>query len=323
MYVSPLVWGVTIAITAAVLLFDVVVIGRRPHVPSNKESLIAIAVYIALALLFGAFVHYKWGMGHAGDYLGGWLMEYSLSIDNLFIFLLIMSSMKVPEKLQQYALMVGIVLALIFRGVFIALGGALVSRFVWTFVIFGLILLYTAFTLLKDFLDGDAHDDASEGADNWLVRKVRSAVPSTSEFHGTKWFIKDNGKRLMTPMFLVVLALGSTDIMFALDSIPAVFGMTKEPYLVFAATVFALMGLRQLYFLLGNALNKLVYLSVGLAIILGFIGVKLLLEAAHGYHLVNFEIPTLVSLGVIIVTLGVTAVASIMKSRRDEKAATE
>lgn len=317
MYVSPLVWGITIAVMVIVLAVDVFVIGRRPHVPTTKEALLAIGVYIAAALAFGAFVHWEWGLKHAADYLGGWIMEYSLSVDNLFIFLLIMSSMKVPEKLQQYALMVGIILALIFRGAFIALGAALIAHFVWTFIVFGLILIYTAIKLFRDSLDGDPHDDDTEGAENALTRFVRKHVPSTPQYHGTTWFARENGKRLMTPMFLVVVALGSTDIMFALDSIPAVFGMTKEPYLVFAATVFALMGLRQLYFLLGTALNKLVYLSLGLAVILAFIGVKLLLEAAHGYHLIDFEVSTPVSLGVVALTLLVTAVASWLKTRKD------
>lgn len=318
MTVSPLVWGITIVVLVAVLLFDVVVIGRRPHVPSNKESAFFVALYAGLAVLFGLGIGAFYGSKHAGDFFGGWITEYALSVDNLFIFLIIMAKLKVPAKYQQFALMVGIVLALIFRFVFILIGAAALNAASWVFFLFGAILLYTAFHLAKDYFSDDGDD---EPVDNFVTRWVNKAIPSTDEYHGTKSFVRIDGKRLMTPMFMVVVALGTTDIMFALDSIPAIFGFTQEPYLVFAATVFALMGLRQLYFLLGAMLKKLVYLSLGLSVILAFIGVKLLLHAVHATHLdarMGFEAPeisTWASLAFIVVTLLVTTVASLVRTR--------
>jgi len=311
MHVSDVTWIVTLVILIAVLLFDVLIIGRRPHEPSTKECSIAIGVYIVGALLFAVFVWWKWGHIHAGEFLAGWLTEYSLSIDNLFIFLLIMASMRVPRQLQQYALMVGIVLALLLRGLFIALGAAVIARFAWVFFIFGAFLVYTAYGLVRDYIKGE---DEEEPKDNAAIRWVKRTFKFSDDFDGTKLRTKQNGVSLMTPMFLVIVALGSTDLLFALDSIPAIYGLTQQAYLVFATNVFALMGLRQLYFLIGGMLKKLVYLSIGLSVILAFIGVKLVLHALHHYNVITFEVPLALSLGVIVVTLAVTTVASLVKS---------
>jgi len=463
MHVSDVTWIVTLVILIAVLLFDVLIIGRRPHEPSTKECSLAIGVYIVGALLFAVFVWWKWGHVHAGEFIAGWLTEYSLSIDNLFIFLLIMASMRVPRQLQQYALMVGIVLALILRGIFIALGAAVIARFAWVFFLFGAFLVYTAYGLVRDYVKGEEEEAKENAAIRWVKKtfkfsddfdgtKLRTTQPTpvatapetrarlpfwgrwslfwtlfiglgavggavtmwiapdlmgvpgllsfmqvlpfpdifftsslwpglflfvingvtqiitavlilrrskhapvativcgvilvgwiilqfvifpTNPFSITYFFFglaevamavlwtvrpsrapaRQNVVTLMTPMFLVVIALGSTDLLFALDSIPAIYGLTQQAYLVFAANVFALMGLRQLYFLIGGMLKKLVYLSIGLSVILAFIGVKLVLHALHHYNVITFEVPLLLSLAVIIGTLIVTTVASLIKS---------
>ncbi len=317
MNVSSLEWFITLGVTIAVLLFDVVVIGRRPHEPSKRELTIALSIYVGLAILFGLWVWFFHGSQFGLEFFAGWLTEYSLSIDNLFIFLIIMASFNVPKQFQQQALLVGIVLALIFRGIFIAVGAVAINQFSWVFYIFGLFLVYTAYNLARD----TEHEDDAE---NVVVRFARKRLPSTDKWDGLKLWIREDGKRLMTPMFLVIVALGTTDLIFALDSIPAIYGLTQEPYLVFTANVFALMGLRQLYFLLGDLLKRLVYLSQGLAFILFFIGVKLVLHALHenelpfingGEHVPVPEIPTLLSLGVIIVTLVITTAASLYKTR--------
>lgn len=315
-------WAATIAIMVAILGFDIFVIGRRPHEPSMREAGIAIGVFVALAVVFGLGVWGVAGPRYAGEFFAGWLTEYSLSIDNLFIFLIIMAKLKVPRELQQFALLVGIVLALVFRGIFIAVGAAAIDRFSWVFFIFGAFLLYTAVRLVLEYRK---HDDEEEAPDNPLLRLVRRRLPSTEDFEGPHLTVRRDGRRLITPMFIVIVALGSTDLLFALDSIPAIYGLTQEPYLVFTANVFALMGLRQLYFLLGGLLRKLVYLSLGLSVILAFIGVKLVFHAMHEYHLderlgipFSLEIPIWLSLLVIIGTLLITAVASLVKSRWDE-----
>ena len=317
MDVSQLEWFITVAVTIGVLLFDVIVIARNPHEPSMRECAIALSIYVGLALAFGVWVWNFHGGQFGLEFYAGWLTEYSLSVDNLFIFIIIMASFNVPRKYQQEALMVGIVLALIFRGIFIALGAVAINQFSWVFYVFGAFLVYTAWTLAKD----TDHDDDAENA---VVRFAQKYLNTTDHWAGLKLYIKDGAKRLMTPMFMVILALGTTDLIFALDSIPAIYGLTKEPYLVFTANVFALMGLRQLYFLLGDLMKRLVYLSQGLAFILAFIGVKLVLHALHenevpfingGEHVPVPEIPTLLSLGVIIVTLAITAAASLYKTR--------
>jgi len=317
MNLSAVEWTITLGVTIAVLLFDVIVIGRRPHEPTMRECAIALSFYVGLAIAFGIFLWNFHGRQYGLEFYAGWLTEYSLSVDNLFIFLIIMASFKVPKKYQQQALLVGIILALIFRGIFIALGAVAINQFSWVFYLFGAFLVYTAINLARD----TDHDDDAE---NFVVRFARSHLKLTDRWEGLALWVKENGKRLMTPMFLVIVALGTTDLLFALDSIPAIYGLTQEPYLVFTANVFALMGLRQLYFLLGDLLKRLVYLSQGLAFILAFIGVKLLLHALHenelpfingGEHVPVPEIPTLASLGVIVVTLVITTAASLYKTR--------
>ncbi len=317
MNVHPYAWAITIVVMVTILAIDVFVIGRRPHEPSTKEATTAIVFFVGLAVLFGLGIWFVSGGQYAGEFFAGWITEYSLSVDNLFIFLIIMTKLKVPRKLQQFALLVGIILALIFRGVFIAVGAAAIDRFAWVFFIFGAFLVYTA---VKLFLDYRSHDDDEETPDNPLMRLVRRRFNATEDFRGTKLTVMENGKRFITPMFFVIVALGSTDLLFALDSIPAIYGLTQEPYLVFTANVFALMGLRQLYFLIGGLLKKLIYLSLGLSVILAFIGIKLVLHAMHEYHLADWapfggEIPIWLSLLVIVGTLAITTVASLMKSR--------
>ncbi|MCA0306971.1 MAG: TerC family protein [Actinobacteria bacterium] len=322
MHVTAEIWLITIGVLVAVLAVDLLVIGRRPHEPSMREAGIAIGVFSGLAVLFGLGVWWLAGPRYAAEFFAGWLTEYSLSVDNLFIFVLIMANLRVPRHLQQFALMVGIVLALIFRGIFIALGAAAIERFSWVFFLFGAFLIYTAVKLYLDYRSDESDDDS----ENAVMRWVRRRFPSTDDFRGTKLVVTEGGRRLVTPMLLVVVALGTTDLLFALDSIPAIYGLTQEPYLVFTANVFALMGLRQLYFLIGGLLQRLVYLSVGLSVILAFIGVKLVLHAAHEYGWdaglgLDAEVPIWVSLAVIIGTLAVTTIASLVKSRRDERSA--
>ena len=322
MHVTTQAWLITVAVLVAVLAFDIIVIGRRPHEPSMAECGVAIGVYSALAVLFGVGVSWVSGPRYGGEFFSGWLTEYSLSVDNLFIFLLIMGNLRVPRQLQQFALMVGIVLALIFRGAFIALGAAVIELFSWVFFLFGAFLIYTAVKLFIDYCSPEHAEE--EATDNALMRFVKRAFRGTDEFNGTRLTVKQAGVRFITPMFFVIVALGSTDLLFALDSIPAIYGLTQEPYLVFAATVFALMGLRQLYFLIGGLLQRLVYLSVGLSVILVFIGIKLVLHAMHEYGWdavlgFNGEIPTWASLTVIIGTLAVTIVASLIRSNRTKE----
>jgi TerC family integral membrane protein len=325
--VSTLAWSLTIGITVAVLAFDVFIIGRRPHEPSMRECAIAIGIYTTLALLFGLWIWFDYGGRFAGEFYAGWLTEYSLSVDNLFVFIIIMSRFSVPRKYQQEALLIGIILALVFRGVFIALGAVAINTVSWIFYIFGAFLIYTAWSLIRH-----KAGDEDEFQENRIIRFARRRLPATDEYDGIKLIVKRNGKRLITPMLIVMIALGSTDVLFALDSIPAIYGLTQEPYLVLTANIFALMGLRQLYFLLGGLLDRLVYLSAGLSFILAFIGVKLVLHALHenelpfingGEHVNVPEIPTWASLVFIVVTLAVTAVLSLAKNRREEPARSE
>jgi tellurite resistance protein TerC len=324
--VTPLVWWVTIAVATGALLVDVAVVARRPHVPSMRECTVYLVFYVSLAVLFGLFIWWDFGGQYAGEFYAGWLTEYSLSVDNLFVFLLIMANFRVPERLQQSALMVGIIIAIVLRGLFIALGAAVINSYAWVFYIFGAFLIWTAWKLARE---GESDDDEYE--ENAFLQFVERRFPATSSFHGTKLFVHEGAKRLVTPMFIVIMALGTTDLLFALDSIPAIYGLTKEPYLVLTANIFALMGLRQLYFLIGGLLKRLVYLSIGLAVLLAFIGVKLILHALHENNLpfINGgqplhgipDIPISVSLGAIVLILGVTTIASLLKSSRDRKAA--
>ncbi|MEJ7832341.1 MAG: TerC family protein [Nocardioides sp.] len=322
---SPLVWIITIVVTVGLLMVDLLVIARRPHTPSMAEVSRHLAFFIGIAVIFGIAVWVfaeptQLSEAPGPEFFTGWLVEYSLSIDNLFIFIIIMSKFTVPRQYQQTALMIGIVLALIMRAIFIIVGAAAIEQFSWIFYIFGAFLIYTAYKLAKE-----GAEDEDDYEENRLVKFVEKHFAATSEWHGAKIFTKENGKRLMTPMFLVVLTLGTTDLLFALDSIPAIYGITKDPYLVFTANVFALMGLRQLYFLIGGLLQRLIYLSYGLSILLGFIGVKLILEALHlndlpfinGGEEIGWapEIPIWLSLVVIVGILTVTAVASLLVSR--------
>ena len=276
MHVETFVWIVTALVTVAVLLFDVVVVGRRPHEPTVRECVRYLVIYCGLAIAFGIGVWAVSGARYGGEFFAGWLTEYSLSVDNLFIFIIIMTKFAVPREFQQTVLLVGIVLALVLRAVFIGVGAAAINEFSWVFYLFGLFLIWTAVNLAREANQDDAQYDEPQ-----LVRYVRKHFTVTDEWHGVKMFARENGKRAMTPMLLVVLALGVTDLFFALDSIPAIYGLTSEPYLVFTANVFALMGLRQLYFLIGGLLERLVFLSYGLAFLLLFIGVKLILHALH------------------------------------------
>jgi len=328
MHVTPLVWVATLAALIAVLIFDVAMMVRKPHEPSMRECARWIVIYVSAAVLFGIGIglfahplaesnHTSWD--YALEFFAGYLTEYSLSIDNLFVFIIVLGSMRVPRIYQQFALMCGIVLALVFRGIFILAGAAIIERFALVFFIFGAFLLYTG---IKLFIDYRRHREEDEGghADNALMRWIRRIVPSTTEYHSTHFSVKLSGRRVFTPLFFVVVALGSIDVMFALDSIPAIFGLTQEAYLVFTANFFALMGLRQLYFLLGGLLQRLVYLSLGLSFILCFIAVKLILHALHEYHVVDIEVPTLLSLAVIVVTVAITAVFSLLRTRNESPA---
>jgi tellurite resistance protein TerC len=313
MLIPTWAWFVTIAAILAVIAFDFYLVARNPRDPSMRESTIWVIVYVSLAIAFGLGVLAVAGPQYGGEYFAGWITEYSLSVDNLFVFVLIMSRFAVPREYRQKVLLIGIVLALVLRGIFIALGAEAISRFDWMFYLFGAFLIWTAWKLVKESDGGD--EDFKE---NRVLRFVERVVPSTNEYNGARLSTVVDGRRLVTPMLIVMVAIGTTDLLFAVDSIPAVFGLTKEPYLVFTANAFALMGLRQLFFLIGGLLDRLVYLSKGLAFILGFIGVKLILEALH-HHGVAWapEVPILVSLGVIVGTLTVTTIASLAKSRRD------
>ncbi|MDO4241392.1 MAG: TerC family protein [Microbacteriaceae bacterium] len=312
----------SIIVLVAILCIDLLLIIKRPHIPTMRESAIWVGIYVALALVFAGLMFAIGDAKHGSEFLAGWLTEYSLSVDNLFVFVLIIGAFKVPEKYVQRALMIGIVLALIFRGIFILAGAALISQFSWVFYIFGAWLVYTA---IKQAMSGE-EDVEKEGV---MVRLVRRWFPYVDKFHGGKLTVVENGKRHITPMLLVLFALGSTDLLFALDSIPAIFGITPDPFIVFTANIFALMGLRQLYFLLGGLLDKLEYLHYGIAAILGFIGVKLVLHAIshnelpfinNGEHINVWTPDTWTSLGFIVVSMVVATTASVIKMRRDARA---
>ncbi|MEV0196794.1 TerC family protein [Nonomuraea sp. NPDC050691] len=287
---------------------------------SMRQAGYWVTFYVALAVLFGGLLWVTMGPGKAGEFFAGYITEYSLSVDNLFIFFIIMSRFAVPRAYQHKVLLVGIVLALVMRGIFIALGAAALERFSWLFYVFGAFLLYTAFTIVRDHLK-DEDEDFNE---NILLRWVRRAFPTTEGYVGSKITAKIDGRRMVTPMLIVMIAIGSTDLLFALDSIPAIFGLTTDPFIVFTANAFALMGLRQLYFLLGGLLQRLVYISYGLAFILGFIGVKLISEALHASG-VSWapEIPIWLSLTVIGGTMVITTVASLIKARVDSRRSEE
>jgi tellurite resistance protein TerC len=271
---------------------------------------------VVLACLFGVGLWATGGGDPAGEFFAGYITEKSLSVDNLFVFVLIMAKFAVPSQYQQRVLMVGVIVALVLRAAFIAAGAAIISAFSWVFYIFGAFLIWTAWKLVQDARKG-GHDEEYE--ENKLLKSIERRFGVADRYHGTKLWIEENGKRVMTPMLVVMLAIGSTDVLFALDSIPAIYGLTQDPYIVFTANAFALMGLRQLYFLIGGLLEKLVHLSYGLSVILGFIGVKLVLHALHesGVHVPEIGIPF--SLGFIVLVLAVTTVTSLVAARRQEE----
>lgn len=320
---TPLAFEIiTFVVLAAFFVVDLLIIGRKPHVPSTKECIQHIAFFVVMALIFGGFIWFFAGSKPAIEFYSGWLTEYSLSVDNLFVFVIIMSNFAVPKVLQKYVLSVGIAVALVLRGAFILVGAALISRFTWIFFIFGAFLIITALKLVT------GHDEDEEYKENGVIRMLRKVMRISSEYDGERLRTTKGGVRYWTPMLVVFLAIGTTDVMFAFDSIPAIFGLTKDPFLVFTSNVFALLGLQQLYFLLGALLDKLVYLPVGLSVVLGFIGVKLIMEALHGNSLpfINGgnpiswvpEVPTWLSLAVIVVAIGGAALASVLRMKRDE-----
>jgi tellurite resistance protein TerC len=305
-------WAVLIGFFVVVLIIDLVVVDRRPHAFTTKEASRWVAFYVAAAAVFAVWMYLQHGGDYAGQFVAGYVTEYSLSIDNLFVFLVIMTSFVVPATERHRVLLVGIVIALVLRGIMIAVGAAVIERFSGAFYVFGAFLLWTAWHVAR------SGDDEPNPEGNGLVRLVERRVPTVREYHGHRLTVVLEGKRYVTPMLLVMLAIGTTDLLFALDSIPAVFGLTKEPFIVFAANAFALMGLRQLYFLLSGLADKVIYLTYGLAVILGFIGIKLILEAVdettdlHPPH-----IDTWVSLGFIVAVLAITTVASLVAVKRN------
>lgn len=314
MNLTTTTWLITIGLIVGLLLFDLLTSTRKAHDVSFKEASFWSIFYIAVAVGFGAWVWSDFGAQFGKEYFAAYIVEKSLSVDNLFVFLIILTNFAVPSIYHQRVLMVGIVLALFMRAIFIALGAAALEAFSFTFVIFGGILLWTGIKLFQHW------DEDPDPTENPIVRYVQKKIPFTNEYHGGKIFIRENGKRLATPLLLVMIAIGATDLLFALDSIPATFGVTQEPFLVFAANAFALLGLRALYFLIKNLVNKLVYLSMGLAFILIFIGIKLIGVWAHKEWESIPKISTNLSLAVIGVILLVSTVASLIKSKRDPSA---
>jgi tellurite resistance protein TerC len=332
-------WAVTLLGLVVVLAIDLFVVGgRKPHTVSMREAGVWVTAMAGLAVAFGLGLSHVAGPGYGGQFFAGWITEYSLSVDNLFVLVIIMSRFKVPREYQHRALLIGVLLALALRAAFIGLGSAVVASFDWIFYVFGAFLIYTAVKLAtghsgNDGVQSSGGSDARSCAgqapapqENRLVRIVRRLYPTVDEFHGTALTTRQTTRtgirRALTPMALVIVALGATDVLFALDSIPAVFGLTQQPYIVFTANLFALLGLRQLYFLIGGLLDRLVYLSTGLSIVLGFIGLKMVVEALHASgvdRLGPVALPTVsipVSLGVIVVTLVATAVLSLTIGRR-------
>src|SRR5215211_8714343 len=315
MQVTGLVWTSTVIAIAGLVAFDFFVHVRRSHIPSLTEAAIWSSVYVGVALVFGLGVLLLGGRDAGAQYFAGWVTEYALSIDNLFVFLVLLGSFRVPRADQEKALLFGIVFSLIVRTGFIFLGAALINSFAWVFYLFGLVLLVTAGNMLKP------EGEESHSADNLIIRLARRMFHTTDYYDGDKLFTAHEGKRAMTPMLLVMVAIGGTDILFALDSIPAIFGLTQSTFIVFTATAFSLLGLRQLFFLIDGLLDRLIYLSYGLAAILGFIGVKLILHALHentvpfindGEPVPVVEISTGLSLSVILGVLVVTVTASLL-----------
>jgi tellurite resistance protein TerC len=314
MDVSLLTWALVVGAILALIIVDLLTISRKPHDVMFKEAATWSIFYIGIAIAFGVWVWQTAGSQFGTEYFAAYLVEKSLSVDNLFVFIIILAQFAVPSIYHQRVLMFGVILALVLRAIFIAVGAAALAAFSFTFVIFGAILIWTGVGLFKHW------DESPSPEDNKLVKLVRKRIAMTDEYDGSKIFTRVNGKRIATPMFLVMIAIASTDLLFALDSIPATFGVTQEPFLVFAANAFALLGLRALYFLLKGLLDKLVYLSLGLSIILMFIGVKLVMTYVHEVWAEVPKIPTLVSLAVIAIILTVSTVASLIKVKKDPSA---
>jgi tellurite resistance protein TerC len=314
MDVSLLTWSIVVGAIVLLVVIDLLTVSRKAHDVLFKEAAAMSIFYIAVAIGFGIWVWQSAGSQFGTEYFAAYLVEKSLSVDNLFVFIIILAQFKVPSIFHQRVLMFGVILALVLRAIFIAVGAAALAAFSFTFVIFGAILIWTGVGLFKHW------DEDPSPEDNAFVKQIRKRIAMTDEYDGPKIFTRVNGKRLATPMFLVMVAIASTDLLFALDSIPATFGVTQEPFLVFAANAFALLGLRALYFLLKGLLDKLVYLSLGLSVILMFIGVKLIMTYLHEIWYEVPKIPTLVSLSVIALILIVSTVASMIKVRRDPSA---
>ncbi len=314
MNVSLTTWLVVIAAILILIFLDLVTVSRKPHDVMFKEAAGWSIFYIALAIGFGIWVWQTAGSQFGTEYFAAYLVEKSLSVDNLFVFIIILTQFKVPSIYHQRVLMIGVLLALVLRAIFIAVGAAALAAFSFTFVIFGAVLIWTGFGLFKHW------DEDPTPEDNFMVRAISKRMTITDKFDGSKAFTKIDGKKVATPMFLVFIAIASTDLLFALDSIPATFGVTSEPFLVFAANAFALLGLRALYFLLKGLLDKLIYLSLGLSIILMFIGIKLIFTYLHETWSEVPKIPTLISLAVIGSILIIATIASLIKSKKDPSA---
>ena len=314
MDVSLLTWALVVGAILVLIVVDLLTVSRKPHDVMFKEAAIWSIFYIGVAFAFGIWVWQTAGSQFGTEYFAAYLVEKSLSVDNLFVFIIILTQFAVPSIYHQRVLMFGVILALVLRVIFIAVGAAALAAFSFTFVIFGAILIWTGVGLFKHW------DEDPSPEDNVFVKSIRKRIAMTDEYDGSKIFTRVNGKRLATPMFLVMIAIASTDLLFALDSIPATFGVTQEPFLVFAANAFALLGLRALYFLLKGLLDKLVYLSLGLSVILMFIGVKLIVTYLHEVFAEVPKIPTVVSLAVIGAILLISTVASFMKVKKDPTA---
>jgi len=314
MEVSSTVWAITIGLITTLIVIDLFTSSRTAHDVSFKEAAAWTTFYVSIALGFGAWVWNYFGSTYGTEFFAAYLVEYSLSIDNLFIFVIILAQFAVPSIYHQRILLIGVMLALVLRAIFIAIGAAALGAFSFTFVIFGAILVWTGVGLFRHW------DEDPEPNDNLMVRTLRKRMSMVDEFHGSKLFVTINKKRFATPMFLVIIAIGSTDLLFALDSIPATFGVTEQAFLVFTANAFALLGLRALYFLLKGLLDKLIYLSLGLSFILMFIGVKLIMTYLHEQFDSAPKIPTPISLGVIASILAIATVASLVKSSKDPSA---
>lgn len=311
MDVSLLVWSLTVGAILLLIVVDLLTVSAKPHEVKFKEAAGWSIFYIGIAIAFGIWVWSQYGSQKGTEYFAAYLVEKSLSVDNLFVFVIILAQFAVPSIYHQRILLIGVVLALVLRAIFIAVGAAALAAFSFTFVIFGAILIWTGVGLFKHW------DEDPEPSDNKLVKIMRKRIAMVDEYHGTKLFIRQNGKRYATPMFMVMVAIASTDLLFALDSIPATFGVTSETFLVFSANAFALLGLRALYFLVKGLLDRLVYLSLGLSIILMFIGVKLVVTYLHEEFTSIPKIPTSVSLGVIGIILIISTIASLVKTKKD------